>query len=230
MGGILESGARVYRIGLALLASAWLAACAPPVPDARQTGVGFGTPGDVLSLSQGGTPALAGPFVPAGRISDEQAQAGQATAATAAATDAPTAPLRAVSTNNPGISDEQDFSAVSARESIESDRERLAAQREAFQIIQPGALPTRPGGNEPSIVQFALATNHARGAAVYSRPSLGAGARFDRNCAKYASSDQAQIAFLKAGGPERDRYGIDPDGDGYACYWDPTPFRAAVNR
>ena len=31
-----------------------------------------------------------------------------------------------------------------------------------------------------------------------------------------------------AGGPERDQFGIDPDGDGYACSWDPSPFRKAV--
>ena len=40
----------------------------------------------------------------------------------------------------------------------------------------------------------------------------------------------AQQAFLEAGGPERDRKGLDPDGDGYACAWDPTPFRAAVQQ
>ena len=49
-----------------------------------------------------------------------------------------------------------------------------------------------------------------------------------RNCGKYPSDDQAQIAFLDRGGPERDRLGLDPDGDGYACGWDPAPFRNAV--
>jgi hypothetical protein len=51
-----------------------------------------------------------------------------------------------------------------------------------------------------------------------------------RNCAKYVSNAAAQEAFLKAGGPERDRYGLDPDGDGFACRWDPTPFRAAIKK
>ncbi|CAN0586593.1 unnamed protein product, partial [Ectocarpus sp. 12 AP-2014] len=41
-------------------------------------------------------------------------------------------------------------------------------------------------------------------------------------------ADQAQIAFLEAGGPEKDRNGMDPDGDGFACNWDPTPFRRAA--
>ena len=26
---------------------------------------------------------------------------------------------------------------------------------------------------------------------------------------------------------ERDRMGLDPDGDGFACAWDPAPFRLA---
>ena len=37
--------------------------------------------------------------------------------------------------------------------------------------------------------------------------------------------DQAQQDFLAKGGPERDRMGVDPDGDGFACAWDPRPFR-----
>ncbi len=50
----------------------------------------------------------------------------------------------------------------------------------------------------------------------------------ERNCAKYGSPDLAQMAFLSKGGPKRDRMGLDPDGDGYACSWDPAPFRQAV--
>jgi hypothetical protein len=49
-----------------------------------------------------------------------------------------------------------------------------------------------------------------------------------RNCAQFRSHDEAQEAFLAAGGPERDRLNIDPDGDGYACGWDPAPIRAAA--
>ena len=42
------------------------------------------------------------------------------------------------------------------------------------------------------------------------------------------SSDLAQKAFLSRGGPERDILLLDPDGDGFACKWDPRPFRLAV--
>ncbi len=129
--------------------------------------------------------------------------------------------------NNPGISDEQNFEAVSARESIQSDAERIAANREAYVVIQPTSLPTRPDGGGPNIVAYALATNHPVGVQLYPRTGLNAENRFLRACGSYASSDLAQEDFLARGGPERDRLGVDPDGDGYACYWDPTPFRAA---
>jgi hypothetical protein len=42
------------------------------------------------------------------------------------------------------------------------------------------------------------------------------------------TQDAAQEAFLAAGGPERDRNNLDPDGDGFACWWDPEPFRRAM--
>jgi hypothetical protein len=125
------------------------------------------------------------------------------------------------------ISDENDFAAVSARETIESDKARIERNRAQYTVIQPEALPQRSGESGPNIVDYALATQHAPGTKMHSRSSL----RFtDPNvaCARYTSSDLAQEAFLANGGPEKDRRGLDPDGDGFACAWDPRPFRAAL--
>ncbi len=130
--------------------------------------------------------------------------------------------------NNPGISDENDFGAVSARQSIESDAQRIDAQAQQRVVVAPSAVPERQGAAQPNIVTYALTTSHARGVQKYNRVGIKMAARSERNCAKYPSADQAQIAFLEQGGPERDRLVLDPDGDGYACSWDPTPFRAAV--
>jgi hypothetical protein len=126
-----------------------------------------------------------------------------------------------------GISDEQDFNAVSARETIESDKERIERNRAEYVVVQPKDLPQRPGDTGPNIVEFALATKHAPGVQMYKRSGLGIR---DANsaCAKYASSDKAQQDFLAKGGPDRDRMGVDPDGDGFACAWDPRPFRTAL--
>jgi hypothetical protein len=129
--------------------------------------------------------------------------------------------------DNPGISDEQNFEAVSARETIQSDAERLAQLRANYQVVQPEALPERQGDTGPNIVAFALQTTNAVGQPVYRRSGFRAEARFESACARYTSADEAQRAFLERGGPEDDRLGVDPDGDGFACYWDPSPFRAA---
>jgi hypothetical protein len=126
-----------------------------------------------------------------------------------------------------GISDENDFAAVAARETIQSDAERIAQNRAQYQVVQPGALPQRSGDTGPNIVDYALATTHAPGTQLHKRSSLRAN-RAAAICAKYGSSDQAQEAFLAKGGPDRDRLGVDPDGDGFACGWDPRSFRTAL--
>lgn len=128
---------------------------------------------------------------------------------------------------NGGVSDEQDFEAVKARETIESDKARIEKNRAQYQVDQPTALPQRTGDTGPNIVQFALSTSHPVGTQMYSRSAIRL-TNPDAACLKYASPDLAQEAFLANGGPERDRKGIDPDGDGYACSWNPAPFRAAL--
>ncbi|WP_415919942.1 hypothetical protein [Tateyamaria sp. SN6-1] len=130
--------------------------------------------------------------------------------------------------NNPGISDENDFDAVASRRSIEGDAARLQQRQQQYQVVQPTALPSRAGNGQPNVVQYALQTTHARGTRVHRRVSLASAAKFQRNCAAYNSADEAQIDFLASGGPQRDRKGLDPDGDGFACNWDPAPFRRAA--
>lgn len=207
-----------------------LMACSPSVPDSNPnaSGVGFGDYNRYAAERAARDAALEA------RLSDEQNEAtaiAQQTmdvlneTAPAGASTVATAPL---ATDNPSISDEQDFGAVSARETIESDRERLARQRESFEVVQPQAVPDRPTGRAaPNIVSFALATDNAVGQSMYERSGRFNEDRYRNACADFGSSDQAQAAFLASGGPERDRRGLDPDGDGFACFWDPTPFRAA---
>lgn len=140
----------------------------------------------------------------------------------------PSNPAPVAVSNPAGISDENDFSAVSQRESIESDAARIAANAEAYQVVAPTAVPTRDSAGSPNIVSYALQTNNPLGNRQYSRSGVNLAAKSQRNCAAFASPDQAQIAFLDKGGPQKDRQALDPDGDGYACDWDPTPFRKAV--
>ena len=179
-------------------------------------------PLNAASAAQGNDAILA-----AAASLDEPSAAAAAPAAPAAAppSGATSVPLAA---NNPGLSDENDFQAVSQRESIASDAERIERNSAVYTQIQPTQLPERTGSG-PNIVQYALDTQHIPGTRLYSRAGLNLVARAQRACSRYPSADQAQLDFLANGGPERDRIGVDPDGDGFACTWDPRPFRTAVS-
>ena len=161
-------------------------------------------------------------------------EAEQIAAETAAALNSGVAPVQASPANpepvpmdHPGLSSENDFKAVSSERSIESDAQRLARNSAQYEVVQPTAVPTRAAGTGPNIVEYALKTNNPIGTQIYTRSPLSTLARAERNCGKYPSPDMAQLEFLGRGGPQRDRLGLDPDGDGYACGWDPRPFRKA---
>ena len=244
------------RVFPSVLILGLLAACTPAIPDSG-SGVGFGdssdadrareaalTTGQPLAppsvLSQETTGATGLPVArptppqPAAQAPSASADIAAETAAALAAANGNSgvAPLQASRSNPPpntaGISNENDFAAVSERQTIESDADRIAKNRAQYQVIAPKAVPKRTGGSQPNIVEFALKSSNPRGTPVYSRSSFNSAAKSARNCARYASPDQAQTAFLSEGGPQRDRKGLDPDGDGFACTWDPAPFRQAA--
>lgn len=250
-------GLMSMRTGFGIVVVAALAACNPVVPESG-AGVGFQDYNSYVREREAGVaaPATAPVLPPTGF--DPMAAAAAIDRADGVTAPAPIAPAATVTGpvtgavigdtaqrprgNAPAgikeesgemgyatgaVSDEQDFAAVSARETIESDKARIEANRAQYTVIQPGALPVRPGAAGPNIVEYALATNNVPGVALYSRSRLRTG-NSAAACAKFGSPDLAQEAFLAAGGPDRDRKGLDPDGDGFACDWDPRPFRTAL--
>ncbi len=242
------------RLILGSVALAALTACAPAVPDSG-AGVGFQDYSQYQREKAARDAALAGSALPApNAVSSEplgaippgatSAQPGADVAADARAALEATAansgqPILQASPSNPapegvmnsaGISRENSFEAVGEQRSIEDDASRIAQNRAQYQVVAPEAVGNRPGDVGPNIVAYALATKHPVGTLVYRRVGLNKTGKFERNCAEYASPDLAQVEFLKRGGPERDRLGLDPDGDGYACGWNPVPFRKAVGR
>lgn len=225
----------VMGVSLILL----MGACAPAVPNSAQEGIGFDTFGRAereRQLQQGIRPQPT-TVLPPQRIANAE---GADIAADTAAVLARTAPQQQgvqagdvlaqtpeLDANNPGISTEQDFGAVAAERSIEDDAARVAAAREQFRIIQPQELE-RQGDLGPNIIQYALSTTHSVGQQQHRRGAVFGRARAERACQQYRTADRAQEAFLEAGGPARDRLGLDPDGDGFACGWDPASFRNLV--
>lgn len=237
------------RLASTLGALALLSACAPGVPDSG-AGVGFEDYDSYAARRAAQDRQLATQAAPtttvvppAASVTAAPLDSGRGTsdveataeAALAAANSgqvpvqaSPANPAPPAVTGANGISAENDFTAVAAERTIESDAARIAQNRAAYQQVQPTALPDRPGADGPNVVTYALRTSNPVGNRIYTRVGFNAEARFRRNCAKYAAPDQAQRAFLSNGGPQRDRLGLDPDGDGYACAWDPRPFRKAA--
>jgi len=230
---------------LLALALGGLAACGTSIPESAPdsgAGVGFGNYDEYQARRDA---ELAGTALPApsavaaaplgGNDSDDiaaQTRAALGTSDLASNSDRSTiqaAPANSAPLINssPGISAENSFDAVSESRSIEDDAARVAAQRQQYQVASVQALPSRSGGEGPNIVAYAISTKHAPGTQLYRRAGLNKQSKFERNCATYSGPDMAQIEFLSKGGPERDRLGLDPDGDGFACSWDPRPFRKA---
>ncbi len=215
------------KFGLALCSIVLLQACGVQSPISNPA-VGFSNNSDLeverlrreAELSGSSTPSEQNPFfTPTGEVptgGNLKKRVGiQASPANAAP--------ELVGTTD--ISDEQDFDAVASRETIESDAARRAEQAAARQQIKPTAIPDRPVNTGPNVVEYALSAPNAKGQEWYSRSIFASQRRFVRNCAKYASPDDAQRDFLANGGPESNAKGLDPDGDGFACGWDPAPFK-----
>jgi hypothetical protein len=224
----------IFSFGVAALA-----ACQPTVPDSG-AGVGFDSPAAAKAreaalsgqAQQGPVtvlpPSEATPVTTTPIGGTETVQTTATTTATAAAVRTVGDPNNQRAASPIGISDENNFDAVSQRESIQSDATRIAQNRAQLEVVQPTEVPTRSGDGGPNIVNYALSTSHPVGQSRYKRSGFNGQAKFARNCAKYPSGDRAQIEFLSRGGPERDRLGLDPDGDGYACSWNPAPYRNAI--
>ncbi|VAV97592.1 FIG01023059: hypothetical protein [hydrothermal vent metagenome] len=237
------------RYILAVVALTGLAAC-ETLPPASKSGVGFGnydqyqkeqTQRKAQSAGAAGA-ALPAPDAVSGETLEPAQSVGQPAVVAqpqtqvqpqskpetdlAAATQ--TALNSTPTPDNPGISDENDFDAVGSRRTIESDKERMARIKENYKVIAPQALPKRSGSTGPNIVDYALRSKHPVGTQIYKRVNLGGASKYARGCGKFASPDLAQIQFLAKGGPQRDKLGLDPDGDGFACAWDPAPFRKAA--
>lgn len=137
-------------------------------------------------------------------------------------------PAKPVPEGDGSISNSQDFNIVKANESIESDAAKLQNLKENYEIVQPGAAPTRNSG-DINLAKYALSQTNPVGNKIHTRFALS-GRKAQKNCAVFNSADDAQASFLKNGGPQKDRRGLDPDGDGYACGWSPAVYRSLIGQ
>ncbi len=154
------------------------------------------------------------------------AQPGDPAATATPATAGDPAAVAMPNADNASISNTQNFSAIKKQETIESDKAKLEALKSTYQQVDPNSVsvPSMPS-NGINVAAYALKQKNAVGESIYRRINVGLS-----NCGRYRNDpDAAQRAFLRAGGPERDPRRLDPDGDGFACSWNPDFYRKMLN-
>ncbi|MFD2173541.1 hypothetical protein [Rhodobacter lacus] len=207
-----------------------LAACDPPVPNSA-AGVGFGDYQSYLHQREaelrGGSaaPAAATPAAaPGGNYgvsgygaTPVQSAAGQAAAAQAGDGSIGAETLAALRATAP---------AGETNPALAAPAPGAAGVGAPLDAMAPAAGAAVTGGAGPNLAAYALSATNAPGQQVYKRGGIKL-TNSARACGKFVSPDLAQMEFLRRGGPERDPGNLDPDGDGFACGWDPRPFQAA---
>jgi len=103
-----------------------------------------------------------------------------------------------------------------------AERRRQAAQSQLV-VIDPEPVPQQD--INANVVAFARETSHPVGTKVYNRPVFRNRMQSASVCRRFESNEEAQRQFLANGGPNTDRYNLDPDGDGFACDFDPEKYR-----
>ena len=78
--------------------------------------------------------------------------------------------------------------------------------------------------DEVNVAKYARDTIHKKGEKLFTRIGLNIYNNWNQ-CSKFKTKDDAQRKFLKSGGPYSDKFNLDPDGDGFACDWDPEVYR-----
>lgn len=103
---------------------------------------------------------------------------------------------------------------ASQRKEYDAEGNVIASTASAAPMAQTLAQPATA-----NVGAYAQASTNAVGQALFPRTGITG------SCSAYPTPDDAQRAFLQAGGPANDSLGIDADGDGFACAFNPATYR-----
>jgi hypothetical protein len=119
----------------------------------------------------------------------------------------------------------QEFGAVVG---YETDEPHAARTQSARVGCAPSDLRNRAvGADRPDPINNALSTSHRLGMRRHcSTPTSPI--RHARTCLDVRTTDKAREWFMPKGGLACARRGLDPDGDGGVCGWDPSVCQAAA--
>lgn len=216
------------KVVLVLLGGLALAACDSPVPNSA-AGVGFGDyetylrqrEAELRGQQAAQAAAAPAPAAPAAAPGAYGASGYGATPVTSSAG------LAAASVPAEGTIGADALAALRATAPVGAEAGATdAAVGAPLDAMVPAPAPVPTGSTGPNLAAYALAATNAPGQQVYQRGGLHL-ISASKACSKYISPDLAQMAFLKKGGPQKDSLNLDPDGDGFACGWDPRPFQTA---
>ena len=100
-----------------------------------------------------------------------------------------------------------------------------SSSNEPESVLTRVYLPEKAG--QMSVVNYALSSTNDVGVKLYFRRGYHVIQRGEerKSCKDFVDPEAAQQHFLDTGGPQNDNSLLDPDGDGYACKWDPGPYR-----
>ena len=111
---------------------------------------------------------------------------------------------------------QQDIEKTQAKESLMEAREKRI-------IILSNSEENLSQNSEVNVAVYARQTTHSIGDRKYTRMKVKS-KKIDP-CLRFQTGDDAQRFFLSNSGPVKDFWNLDQDGDGFACKWNPEPYR-----
>ena len=108
----------------------------------------------------------------------------------------------------------------------EKAKQSLLNARQKRTIVKPVDIEELKQESSVNVVLFARQTSNNVGEKLYNR--ITTKRKNSTRCLRFVSADDAQRFFLEKDGPEKDHWDLDPDGDGFACKWDPKPYRILI--
>ena len=99
----------------------------------------------------------------------------------------------------------------------------LLEARQKRTVVEPEETGDLSKKSDVNLALYARQTFNAIGEKIYKRNPTKK-KKLDP-CLRFISSEDAQRFFLKNNGPQKDFWNLDPDGDGFACKWNPEQYR-----
>ena len=135
------------------------------------------------------------------------------------------ATLENLSSDN-GQLDLSQFSFEQQKKERDAAATSLLKIRENRIIIPKEEIENFKNKDSINIASYARRTDNLIGEKVHKR--FKRKKETVRKCSHFSTSDDAQRFFLSNGGPQKDPFNLDSDGDGFACKWNPAPFRTII--